>query len=398
LAIALGALITHGAVKRRRLDRERFERDEAELRIAGLGGGRLTLARAGQTLDEARTIPLPEGEIWLPAGDYFVESEIGAVRFFYPVPLLGYRLGPEVDHSFPVTVREVGFGLPPQLDQNELGFAFVPSGYFLMGNRRNPGERHYIWLSAYFVGSFEVTNGEFRRFIDDPEGYEDRGNWTESGWRWKTSSQSNATAWMDPRHPDYRRFGQDELPVVLVNWYEANAYCHWLTRRLGGGEWLFRLPTEAEWEKAARGPDNFDYGLGMRLSEPEAGLYNWRKNPSAEVTLVGVRETLEKYRRNRYGVYHASGNAAEWTQSVMRPYRWAHPYEEDDRNDDSASGRRVSRGGSWYSATTARMFLSYRDEFQPEMSSNDVGFRVAALPLPIHIPSTEEIVEIKRLN
>ena len=91
-------------------------------------------------------------------------------------------------------------------------------------------------------------------------------------------------------------------------------------------------------------------------------------------------------------------NAAEWTQSLVRPYSSTHPYQEDDRNEDSASGRRVSRGGSWYAATTARMFISYRDEFQPEMNSNDIGFRVAALPLPIHVPSTDETLKVDGLR
>lgn len=54
-----------------------------------------------------------------------------------------------------------------------------------------------------------------------------------------------------------------------VNWFEANAFCHWLTQKLGGGRWIFGLASEAEWEKAARGPDNFDYGLGMNISNDQ---------------------------------------------------------------------------------------------------------------------------------
>jgi len=164
-----------------------------------------------------------------------------------------------------------------------------------------------------------------------------------------------------------------------VTWFEASAYCRWLTRTLGGGRWLFRMPTEAEWEKAARGPDGFDYGLGMELSEPQAGLYNWRKNPGAAVTLVDFEETRRDYRPNRYGVYHASGNAREWTQSVFRHYNADRPWRDDDRNSDEAAGMRVTRGGSWYSASAVRLRLAYREEFQPELSSDDLGFRIAAL-------------------
>lgn len=80
-----------------------------------------------------------------------------------------------------------------------------------------------------------------------------------------------------------------------------------------------------------------------------------------------------------YGVYHASGNAREWTQSLFRHYNQAHPYRDDDRNADDAAGQRVTRGGSWYSASVVRLQLAYREEFQPELSSDDLGFRLAAI-------------------
>ena len=266
---------------------------------------------------------------------------------------------------------------PPLLDGRVLGFVFVPGGFFLMGDRQNPGQPHPVWVPSFHVAAAEVTNGEFRRFLADPRGYDDRSSWTEAGWRWKANGLSQPTARLTPADPRYPRFGRDELPVVLVTWHEASAYCRWLTRRLGGGRWLFRMPTEAEWEKAGRGPDGFDFGLGMELSEPQSPLYNWKKNPGAEVTLVGPGEA--RFRANRYGVSHASGNAREWTQSVFRRYSADNPYRDDDRNADDTPGMRVTRGGSWYSASSVRLRLAYREEFQPELSSDDLGFRVAAV-------------------
>jgi formylglycine-generating enzyme required for sulfatase activity len=117
----------------------------------------------------------------------------------------------------------------------------------------------------------------------------------------------------------------------------------------------------------------------MELSEPQAALYKWRKNPGAAVTLVGAGETRRRYRPNRYGVYHASGNAREWTQSVFRHYNAGRPCREDDRNLDDGPGQRVTRGGSWYSASAVRLHLAYREEFQPELSSDDLGFRIVAV-------------------
>jgi formylglycine-generating enzyme required for sulfatase activity len=357
----------------------RSARGETELRIVNAAGAALSLQRAGETLDEAAALELVEGEVWLPEGRYFVEASAGGWRLLFPVSVDGTGQGPEPDGTWTVTVRPPARETPPQLHEGTPGFVFVPGGSFALGERANPGQPHAVWVPSFYLGAFEVTNGEFRRFLADPGGYHDRSSWTQAGWRWKQSGLSQSTARLASADPLFPRFGRDELPVMLVTWYEANAYCRWLTRRIGGGRWLFRLPTEAEWEKAARGPDGFDYGLGMELSEPQAGLYNWRKNPGAEVTLVAFETTRRDYRPNRYGVYHASGNAREWTQSVFLPYNQARPYRDDDRNTDDAPGLRVTRGGSWYSASAVRLQLAYREEFQPELSSDDLGFRLAAL-------------------
>ena len=360
-----------------------FARGETSLRLANPAGAGLALYRAGAHLDAARRVPVSEPETWLPRENYFLESSLGATRWWVPIPLAGFHLGPDARGSFAVTVRAPGAESPPAPEGRLPPFVHIPGGHVAIGDRKNPGESHYAWVGAFHLGTFEVTNGEFRRFLKDDCGYGWRPNWTEAGWNWKTAGTSQATARLDPSHPDFGRFGRDDLPVVLVTWYEANAYARWLTARFGQGAWLFRLPTEAEWEKAARGPDSFDYGLGMTLSEAEAPLYNWKKNPGAEVTLVGAAVTLERYRPNRFGIYHASGNAAEWTQSVHRRYNRERPYRgEDGRNEDSTPGMRVTRGGSWYSANAVRLHLAYREEFQPELSSNDLGFRIAALRLP----------------
>jgi formylglycine-generating enzyme len=146
---------------------------------------------------------------------------------------------------------------------------------------------------------------------------------------------------------------------------------------------LFALPTEGEWEKAARGPDSFDYGLSSLVSDEEVDFYNWKKNPSAEVTVVGFEETRLHFAGNRYGLYHMSGNVAEWTATLDRTFSRDHPYlDNDGRNREDAAGRRVVRGGSWYSASIAILYLPYRETFQPEVSAAYLGFRIVAKPLP----------------
>ena len=384
VAVVVGVLAATGTLsflraEQRRVARaRRSARGETELRIVNPAGAAVSLRRAGRTVDEAASLDVGEQEVWLPEGRYFVEASALAWRQLFPVTVDGTGQGPEADGTWTVTVRPPPREGPPLITEAS-GFAFIPAGSFAIGERTNPGQPHAVWVASFYLGEFEVTNGDFRRFLADPEGYDDRASWTQAGWRWKQAGFSQATARLRKDDPRFARFGRDGLPVMLVTWYEANAYCRWLTRRLGGGRWLFRLPTEAEWEKAARGPDGFDYGLGMELSEPQAGLYNWRKNPDAAVTLVDRVTSRQDYRPNRYGVFHASGNAREWTQSVFRPYNEARPYRDDHRNADDTEGLRVTRGGSWYSASAVRLQLAYREEFQPELSSDDLGFRVAAL-------------------
>jgi formylglycine-generating enzyme required for sulfatase activity len=382
-ALLVAALVVGGATDFVRAEYERHRQarraaaGETQLRVVNAVGASLALRRAGADLDGAASIPVG-AEAWLGEGRYFLEAAKGRSRLLYPVSIDGTGEGPEPDGTWTVTVRAPPVESPPGFEPRRLGFVYIPAGPFVMGERTNPGEPHVVWVPGFHLAAFEVTNAEFRRFLADPSGYDDRASWTETGWAWRGKGSSQATARLPTSDERYSRFGRDDLPVMLVTWHEASAYCRWLTRTLGDGRWLFRMPTEAEWEKAARGPDGFDYGLGMELSEPQAALYNWRKNPHAPVTVVDVADTQRGYRANRYGVYHASGNAREWTQSLFRRMNSSHPWRDDERNDGETPGLRVTRGGSWYSASAVRLQLAYREEFQPELSSDDLGFRIAA--------------------
>jgi formylglycine-generating enzyme required for sulfatase activity len=382
---AVGVLASTGPASLARTEYRRLARarrqagGQTELRVLNPARAALSLRRAGATLEAAETVHLATGEQWLLPGRYYVEAAVRERRQFFPVTVGPDLALAEGDGSWTITVRRPALEEPPRLHPGVPPYVFIPGGPFALGERQNPGQAHVVWVHSFHIASFEATNGEFRRFLDDPRGHADRANWTVAGWAWKEGEHSQATARLPPTDRRYPRFGRDELPVMLVTWHEARAFCRWLTRTLGEGRWLYRLPTEAEWEKAARGPDGFDYGLGMELSEPQASLYNWRKNPGAATTLVGVEETLRSYRPNRYGLYHASGNAREWTQSVFARYSAEHPYHDDERNADDAAGMRVTRGGSWYSASAVRLQLAYREEFQPELSSDDLGFRVAVV-------------------
>ena len=367
-----------------REEQHHYDREETQFFVTDLASANVSLFKAGASIEAAVVMPefKPEG-MWLPRGNYFLKVEQAGSTSFSPVPILGYRNGPEKEGEFTITIRPFPSHSPPRFLVNLPESVFIPSGHFLFGDHLRPSEPHYVWLTGYFISPFEVTNEEFKEFIDDSDGYRNDANWTEAGKRWKASNRSHATALLTPADADFKRFGQLDQPVVHVNWFEANAFCHWLTRKLGGGRWIFGLPSEAEWEKAARGPDNFDYGLGMNISDNEVKLYNWKKNPGAEVTVVGWQETRRNYRPNRYGLYHMSGNVTEWTQSVYRTYGRQHPYVDDEnRNHDETPGERVLRGGSWYTASIAVLYIPYRENFRPEVETPYLGFRVVARPIP----------------
>ena len=361
-----------------------FELDETKVVVVDTTDSALELYKAGADLDSATPIvSYDRSPIWLPRGDYYLVSHQNDRTAIYPINIHGYRAGPEEDGSLALTIRKYSETDPPAIPGGT-GFAFVPSGYFLMGDRLNPNEPHYVWTQAFFIGQFEVTNAEFSAFLHAEDGYNSDLNWSEAGAAWKRTSDSHSSAGFRATDPEFSRFGQSDMPVTGITWFEAVAYCRWLTAKYGGHRWLFSLPSEAEWEKAARGPDGFDYPLGHTISDAEASHYNWKKNPSAERTLFGVEESRSRFRPNRYGLFHLGGNVVEWTQSIYKPISRLIPYsDDDDRNRDALAGSRVARGGSWYSASAALLYIAYRDAFEPELSHHDLGFRIVAKALPL---------------
>ena len=355
---------------------------ETVLVVSNLAHAQLTLWKAGVHLDQAKQIsPVDCVRICLPPGNYFLECAERGVRSYYPVPLTGYRCGPEKDGSFSVTVRTVT-ETPPSEPPGGHGFARIPAGYFLLGDGHNPRERHFVWLTGYYIAVYETTNEAFREFLRAQDGSRDDANWCPAGVEWKRTNTSQSSALLTPADADYPRFGAPDLPVTRVTWFEANAYCTWLTARHSKERWQYSLPTDAEWEKAARGPDNLDYGSSMTMSDAEVGFYNWRKNPDDARPLFGCEAPESKFTPNRYGLYHVTGNVAEWTQSIETPYNREHPYEDDERNHNATPGLRTIRGGSWYSAAISYLYIPYRDSFQPEHCTRDVGFRIVARRLP----------------
>ena len=205
------------------------------------------------------------------------------------------------------------------------------------GGSADESPAHEVDLSAYALEIFEVTNAQFAAFVDDTgyvTGVEQEGG---SGWR----------AFAE---------GKDNHPVVKVSWNDANAYCDWAGRR---------LPTEAEWEKAARGPEGWLYPWGN----------DWDPT-KANVKAAGYRGTTAvgtfAEGASPYGLFDMAGNVWEWTSD------WYQPYPGNTAPDEFYGEKfRVLRGGGWFDEQD-QVLATNRSSTSPEAANDDIGFRCAA--------------------
>jgi formylglycine-generating enzyme required for sulfatase activity len=230
---------------------------------------------------------------------------------------------------------------------------FIKNGTFVMGGNEgnlNYRPEHQVYLSCFYIDAWPVTNAEYKQFIDATS--HPVPNYNVS---WCDTQDYN---W-DPKS---RMYPQDKAdhPVVLVTWEDALAYAAWANKR---------LPTEAEWERAARGlngrryPWDDEAALG-RCNCKEAGF----GGTSPVCTFSPAGDTPE-------GVVDMLGNVWEWTSSLYKPY----PYDPNDgRESHQASGFRVLRGASWMNEVNMMNCLSRLDgDFQ---FFTNVGFRCAVSP------------------
>lgn len=230
---------------------------------------------------------------------------------------------------------------------------FMTGGRFVMG--ANQGDlhhhpEHYLAVADFYLDRWPVTNAEYKLFIDQT-GY---------------AVPNYEVSWCDTKAYNWdakqRTFpeGKADHPVVLVTWEDAMAYAAWAGKR---------LPTEAEWERAARGLSGRRYPWGNAFDN---GLCNCKEAELGQTSAVGQfspgGDTPE-------GLIDMVGNVWEWTNSLFRSY----PYNPDDgRESRQASGFRVLRGASWRNDANVALCVSRLDgDFK---FFNNVGFRCAASP------------------
>lgn len=220
------------------------------------------------------------------------------------------------------------------------GFADVPEGVFLMGSDQGQDDErpvHEVYVDAFAMAVFPVTRSEYARFVE-------------------------ATGHPRPRDWDAPEFGVADLPVVGVSWQDACAYCEWRTRN---GDPV-RLPTEAEWERAARGTraaDAFPWGDSIPPWIPDNG-----RGPLRGPWPVTLGEP------NAFGLFGIAANVHEWCADWHDRDYYASSPARNPRGPITGV-RRASRGGSWRHATTISR-CSARSKLDPSFRYTDYGFRI----------------------
>ncbi len=277
----------------------------------------------------------------------------------------------------------------PAIDPLDPPMVFLkPDKPFSMGSEEYDDEKpiHPVQLSPYWIGKYPVTNKEFAEFIKQG-GYEKEKYWFDDESQFKFDGRDFLKKELKEKLPRYwldERFGRSRplAPVVGISWYEAMAYCRWLSEQNPGKQ--FRLPTEAEREFAARGFTDRRYPWDDEPPNPE--LLNLDKSKLKQTTAVGSYPAAS-------GAISAEGNQAELFDLAGNVWEWCYDWyggkfyyqclnETSNSNQPvkdpinrQETGVRVLRGGSW---NFIEHFLrcSYRDNSNPHNRNLSIGFRL----------------------
>jgi formylglycine-generating enzyme required for sulfatase activity len=263
---------------------------------------------------------------------------------------------------------------PGQTRQDAFGIqqVWVPAGSFLMGTddatiqelqAMNPPAwvqrefaseqpQHEVHLTAgYWIDKYEVTNQAYQAFIDDG-GYTQQAYWSEAGWRW-LSQQS-------PESLSRSCMGEAaDLPRRCVNWYEAEAYANWR-----GG----RLPTEAEWEFAARGPQSLRYPWGNEFDSQLCNVVD-SQGPVAVGSYPGGASWV--------GALDMAGNAMEWVQDWLGVTYYQRNISENPTGPQTGVIK-IEKGGWWGSNLFVARSAYRHYEDRPTYSDEHIGFRIVS--------------------
>ncbi len=305
----------------------------------------------------------------------------------YPSPAMGIGEkqvdNPAVGNQFGFAAEKTALGQP---DNNLSVDAEIPGGEFILGRATNQAfvfdneqKAHEVEIAPFAICKTAVTNGEFKNFVEDG-GYRRSELWIEEGWQWRTAERAvcpvywrceGSSRWLRRNFDEWVPL-DERLPVIHINWHEADAYCRWAGRR---------LPTEAEWETAASSEPAANgrdlktrrrrYPWGDDSSTSERANLDWRALGCIPVDALPAGDSA-------FGCRQMIGNVWEWTASDFQPYPGfvTGPYKE--YSAPWFGNHKVLRGGCW--VTRSRLIHNtYRNFYPPDRRDVWAGFRTCAL-------------------
>ncbi len=258
------------------------------------------------------------------------------------------------------------------------GDTLIPGGVFTLGSELDSGfvfdnelRSHEVTVAPFAISRTATSNAEFLAFVE-AGGYRHQKFWSDEGWRWRESVNAEHPVYWQQADGEWQRRVFDQwvrlepsLPVIHVNWFEADAFCRWAGRR---------LPTEAEWELAAAGIGKRKYPWGQEGSEeaptPERANLDWQAGGLLPVDALPAGDS-------EFGVRQMIGNVWEWTATDFVAFDGFMPGPYKEYSAPWFGDHKVLRGGCW--ATRSRLIRNgYRNFYKPDRRDVWAGFRTCA--------------------
>jgi formylglycine-generating enzyme required for sulfatase activity len=227
-------------------------------------------------------------------------------------------------------------------------------------------------MPAFAIAKYPVTNAQYAKFVE-AGGYNQRRWWTEAGWEAKERGIDDVdgifvptgNAWTQPRYPDfYADLSGTDYPVIFISWYEAAAFCLWLSEVASE---RISLPTDQQWQRAAQGDDGRVYPWGnewdgKRCNNTPFGQ-KWINRRTSTVTQYAGKDKGD----SPFGLVDMAGNVYEWCSTAYKT----------GSNDLQGNDDRIMRGGAWHNSWISQFRTDYRVGYKTDYAHGSIGFRIA---------------------
>ncbi|HEU5023104.1 MAG TPA: formylglycine-generating enzyme family protein [Bryobacteraceae bacterium] len=269
---------------------------------------------------------------------------------------------------------------PKVVNDGHGDFLYVPAGPFKMGDNFGDGmprERpvHTVNLDAFYIGKYEITNAEWAAFRNSPD-YDDASLWPGH----RAMPKDQIPYWTQPQNHGGGTPGTEKYPVLGVNWDGAVAYCNWLSKITGK---KYRLPTEAEWEKAARGTDQRRYPWGNKIDHSYANYVGAQKYDTGMIVGTfdgGMHDGLQTHSgASPYGAMDMAGNVMEWCSDWYSENYYAVSPAKNPKGPANGAYK-VLRGGTFFEEPFDLRTYARSAAWPSLQSHRMIGFRPVREP------------------